>query len=251
MPTATKCLLLCFIIRAKLQVMVKGRVPDGWGDSDAPRVRPLRRVINAFFGLGPNVEKAPLGERLRSTFLKPAEPGSTVVLAEPQSVEELEAAIKSSSDKERLVGLIAAPWAGGIGIVVVNALISRDPASLLANGQVNKLHVSVSLYHEVLIALLVLAAMMLVTALLRKRLYLGIVMALYGLTLFNLHYWGFAIPFILFGSWLMVRAYRLQRSLREAGGGTLKSRTHGGDLTYAGRPRANKRYTPPTSPPRH
>ena len=43
-------------------------------------------------------------------------------------------------------------------------------------------------------------------------------MALYGLAVFNLHYWGFGVPFILVGAWLLVRAYRLQRDLREATG---------------------------------
>ena len=33
--------------------------------------------------------------------------------------------------------------------------------------------------------------------LLRKRLFLGIATALYGLAIFNLHYWGFGIPFIM------------------------------------------------------
>ena len=40
------------------------------------------------------------------------------------------------------------------------------------------------------------------------------VMALYGLAVFNLHYWGFGVPFILAGAWLLVRAYRLQRDLQ-------------------------------------
>ena len=49
---------------------------------------------------------------------------------------------------------------------------------------------------------------MLATAWWRKRLYLGIVMALYGLTVFNLHYWGFGIPYLLCAGWWIVRAYR-------------------------------------------
>ena len=44
-------------------------------------------------------------------------------------------------------------------------------------------------------------------------------MALYGLTLFNLHFWGFGVPFIMCAAWLMVRAYRLHRDWREATGG--------------------------------
>ena len=68
--------------------------------------------------------------------------------------------------------------------------------------------------------LLVLAVAMLVTAWFRKRLYLGVAMALYGLTVFNLKYWGFGLPFVLFGAWLMVRSYRAQKALRLATGET-------------------------------
>ncbi len=46
---------------------------------------------------------------------------------------------------------------------------------------------SVSLFHELLLVLLGLSVLMLVTAWFRKRMYLGIVMALYGLAVFNLH----------------------------------------------------------------
>ena len=42
-----------------------------------------------------------------------------------------------------------------------------------------------------------LSVLILVSSLLRKRLFQGITMALYGLAVFNLHYWGFGIPFVL------------------------------------------------------
>jgi hypothetical protein len=81
---------------------------------------------------------------------------------------------------------------------------------------VNRLHVSLSLYHDLGAVLIGLSVLVLVVAMFRKRLYLGISMALYGLAVFNLHYWGFGVPFIMGGAWLLVRAYRLQRDLREA-----------------------------------
>jgi len=158
-------------------------------------------------------------DRLRAAFVKPAE-NDTSPTAEssdsPPSVEDLEDDVRSANDKERLIGLLAAPFAAGIGILVSRALVVNDPPSLLKSGQVDPLHVSFTLYHDLEGVLLVLSILMLVTALLRKRLYLGIVMALYGLAVFNLHYWGFGIPFVMAGAWLMVRAYRLQRDLREA-----------------------------------
>ena len=61
-----------------------------------------------------------------------------------------------------------------------------------------------------------LALLMLGAAWFRKRLLLGIAMALYGLSIFNLHYWGFGFPFILAGAWYLVRAYRLSEKLKHA-----------------------------------
>ena len=163
----------------------------------------------------------------------------------------MEDAVRSADDKERLVGLLLAPVAAAIGILVINSLISNDPAALLKNGRPNRLHVSPGLYHELELVLLALALAMLVTAMLRKRLYLGIVMALYGLAVFNLHYWGFGIPYILAGAWLLVRSYRLGRDLKEATGDTPGgSGSRGRGASGNGRPSPNKRYTPPTPPKR-
>lgn len=188
-------------------------------------------------------------ERLRSAVLKPIDP-SSVTTEEPLTLEELQVAVKSANDKERIVGLIAAPLSAAIGILVMSALISNDPPVRLASGALNKTHVSLSLYHELTVVLLVMSVVMLVVAMLRKRLYLGMVMALYGLAVFNLHYWGFGLPFVMAGAWLLVRAYRLQRALREANGGAPwrpGSQALGSGMSASGRPRSNKRYTPPSS----
>jgi hypothetical protein len=106
--------------------------------------------------------------------------------------------------------------------------------------------VSVSTYHELLAVLLVLSVLMLVMAMLRKRLYLGMVTALYGLAVFNLHYWGFGVPFVMVGAWLLVRAYRLQRPKK----GRRRDVVGDGGTNGAARPQASKRYTPPSSPPK-
>ncbi len=188
-----------------------------------------------------NPDKAPLGERLRHAILKPVDPGAaetTKASEEARSVEELEAASRSLDDKERIIGLTAAPVAAAIGFLIIGALIANDPSG--------SRHVSVPLYNELRIVLVGLSVLMLVMAMLRKRLFLGIVTALYGLAIFNLHYWGFGVPFVLIGSWYLVRAYRIQRDLRVATGGTSSRR--GAD--NAERPGASKRYTPPTSPPK-
>jgi|SRR5579872_329989 len=185
---------------------------------------------------------SPLLDRLRRALLKPgdsdAEPAGPTTTP---NADELRAALRSADDKERLIGLIAAPFAAAIAILVVGALVSHDPTALLKDGQVNKLHVGVSLYETLLVSLLVLSVLMLVTAMLRKRLFLGITTALYGLAVFNLHYWGFGVPFVLVGAWLLVRAYRFQRDLK------LATADEGSAWSGSPRPRANKRYTPPAA----
>ncbi len=226
---------------------------DSDGSGGAPtRLSLWHRLLLSLPHLKRDPDREPLGQRLRSAIVKPVDPG-TVVTAKnsdkPPSVEELEHESAFANDKERLVGLLAAPFAGIIGISIISAQMSRNPAQFLKNGQINKNYTSPSLYHELLLVLLVLAVLMLVTAWFRKRLYLGIVMALYGLTVFNLHWWGFGIPFVMAGAWLLVRSYRAQRALREATGDVGSSRGRGRGATTTA-PSANKRYTPPTAPPK-
>jgi hypothetical protein len=199
----------------------------------------------------------PLVDRVRKAVMKPVDPDAASTAKAsigPLSVEQLEADVKSANDKERLIGLLAAPLAAAIAILVISALIVNDPTALLKNGRPDTLHVSVSLYHDLAGVLIGLSILMLAMAMLRKRLYLAIVMALYGLAIFNLHYWGFGVPFIMGGAWLMVRAYRLQRDLREATGDN-PSRSGpaargGSATTRMTRPRPNGRYTPPRAPAR-
>jgi hypothetical protein len=189
-------------------------------------------------------DKPSLGMRLQNAMLKPADPDKAPTPREPETAEELQAAVKSLTDKERLLGLLAAPFAAAIGLLIGGALISNDPKLP------SKLHVSVSLYQEAMAALVVLAVVMLASAYFRKRLYLAIVLALYGLTVFNLHYWGFGVPYLMAGSWMLVRTYRLQKSLRQATGDTSRygPNTSGRTTPYpSSRPRPNRRYTPPTS----
>jgi hypothetical protein len=204
-----------------------------------------------------DTDKGPLGSRVRDALVRPVEPDAAQrakAAEQSMTVEELEDAVAFANDKERLTGLLLAPVAAAIGLLVIGDLITHDPATRLKNGRANPLHVSVSLYHELELVLLALALAMLLTAYYRKRLFLGIVMALYGLAVFNLHYWGFGVPYILVGSWLLVRAYRLQRDLREATGtGPGRARPQGrpgrgGGQGPSGRAGPNKRYTPPKPP---
>lgn len=218
---------------------------------DAPRGSSLNRRGRP--RLKHDGDTAQLGDRLRKAVLKPVDPGSAGASGEQPSVEELEADVHSADDKERLIGLLAAPFAAAIGILVISALIENDPPTLLGNGRADTLHVSLSLYHALGGVLLGLSVLMLATAMLRKRLYLGIAMALYGLAIFNLHYWGFGIPFIMGGAWLLVRAYRLQRDLREATEGELSRpgpRAPGGASRTTSRPQSPERYRPRATAPK-
>jgi uncharacterized membrane protein len=187
----------------------------------------------------PDPAKEPLGSRLSNAFLKPPADGQggpgtgTKYNGEvPETVPELEEAVARADDKERLIGLLAAPIAAALGLIITGTLINNDPKALLATGAVNKLHVNPTLYLELGAVALALSLVMMAMAYFRKRLYLGIAMALYGLSIFNLHFWGFGIPFILAGAWLLVRAYRFQQKLKEANTSPTASFE-------------SKRYTPP------
>jgi hypothetical protein len=177
-------------------------------------------------------------QRLRYAIVVPDSDPGEKVQQDDRSAEELDEAIRYADDKERTIGLIAAPLGALVAVLVGSADISHAQT----------LHQSTSTYEELLGVLALMSVLMLVMALLRKRLFLGIVMALYGLSIFNLHYWGFGIPFIMGGAWYLVRAYRLQQKYKlaspEGSGGNGRGRAPGV------LPRPNKRYTPPTAQPR-
>jgi hypothetical protein len=232
--------------------MSGGRDSDDSGDIP-PRLSLRHRLLLSLPRFNHDADKAPLGERLRNAMVKPVEPGVAAKAKandRPLSVEELGDAVKYANDKERLTGLLLAPVAAALGLIIIGTLISNDPSQYLKSGAVNPRHVSVSLYHTLTYVLLALAVVMLVTAYFRKRFYLGIAMALYGLSVFNLHYWGFGVPFLLVGAWLLVTAYRMQRDLREATGDLPSRRRGSGPAPRPGRAQPNKRYTPRTAPPK-
>jgi len=199
-------------------------------------------------GTARSVGGYPFMDRLRRAMLKPVDPDAAPVApaGPPPTVEEARAAVRSADDKERLIGLLAAPVAAGIALITTSTLIANDPPALLANGTLNKLHVSVGVYHELLIALMALAFVMIGSAWFRKRLFLGVSAALYGLALFNMHYWGFGIPYLMIGSWLLVRSYRAQRELKAAEAGLPGPGRGGAGGSPGYRPMSSKRYTPPT-----
>ena len=194
---------------------------------------------------GEDQPKLTFFERLRYTMVKPDDSGK-VKEQEPQlSREELEAAIARADDKERNIGLVAAPLGALVTLFVSADLIHHAQQT----GQ------STSVYQTLTFVLLGMAVLILVASWLRKRLVLGIVMALFGLGIFNLHYWGFGVPFLLGGSWYLVRAWRLNSKLKLAGGGSGKSYgppnskvapTNRLPSTGGVLPRPSKRYTPPT-----
>jgi hypothetical protein len=178
-------------------------------------------------------------QRLRYTMVHEDDGSADEAKQKDRTIEEVEEDIARANDKERAIGLIAAPIAALLSFLIIGTLVHNDPAYGTKN------YVSPSLYHTLQFVLLGLSVLVLVTALWRKRLFLGISLALYGLAVFNLHYWGFGVPFLMGGAWYLVRSYRLSQELKRAGGtiGTPRGmpRPSGGS-----RPRASKRYTPPT-----
>ena|ERR1700677_2802800 len=235
--------------------MPGGSENDNWGGPD-DRLSLGKRILAALPRLRRDGPRVPLIERFKEAVVKPVEPSAAAKAKAadvPMTVEELEDAVAYADDKERLTGLLLAPFAGGIGILVIHLLVVNDPTSpRLKNGTPNPHYMFPGLLHELLLVLLALALLMLGLAFYRKRLFLGIVMALYGLAIFNLHYWGFGIPYILAGAWLLIQSYRLQRDLKEARGevDTGRRGQARGRGVSGGGPRPNKRYTPPTSPPK-
>ena len=195
---------------------------------------------------GDSPPKLSLWERLRYTMVKPDDDGPSKKgkADEPQkSAEELEAIIARADDKERNLGFIAAPLGAIVALLISSDLINHAKS----------LNQSTTVYQNLDFVLLGMALLILVTAALRKRLFEGMLLALFGLGVFNLHYWGFGVPFVMAGAWLLVRAYRLQQKLKLAGGSTKKGYvppprglpSAGGVL-----PRPNKRYTPRTGKPK-
>lgn len=170
---------------------------------------------------------------------------STTFTDQLTTVEELEGAVKRANDKERLIGLLAAPVAAAIGLLITANRVANNPKALLANGQPNPRHVSLSLNLDLCLVAMVLALVMLGSAWFRKRLLLGFAAALYGLDLFNLRYWGFGVPYIMVGSWYLVRAYRLSEKLKR-----VKAGDSSGYRPATAAPPPSKRYTPPAAAPR-
>jgi hypothetical protein len=164
-------------------------------------------------------DKPSLTERFTRAVIK-ADTGPKPETESPQTVEELEEEVAHADDTERLIGLAAAPLAGLVAILVVSSL-----------GVKSGRHTS--------------SVVMLASAWFRKRLFLGVACALYGLSIFNLHYWGFGVPFLLIGSWYLVRAYRLGQKLKRAN----EDDSPTGSTGPARRVAPNKRYTPPAAPP--
>ena len=172
-------------------------------------------------------------ERLKYSVVQPDDDPSDK--ASDRSAEEVRAIIARADDKERAVGLIAAPVSAAVSFIVITALIDR-------NSVVGAKHFTpASTYHELLLILLGLGVLMLVTALLRKRLFMALGMALYGIALFQLGWLGFAVPFVLAGAWYLVRSYRLQQELRRAEPAEVRPTGAKNGV----RPRPSKRYTPP------
>ncbi|HET9071736.1 MAG TPA: hypothetical protein VFN60_07465 [Acidimicrobiales bacterium] len=114
-----------------------------------------------------------------------------------------------ADDRERLVGVVAAPMGALIDFIVVGVLAARARYGHLPGGATR--------YEGLEIVLLGLAVAALAAALLRRRTVLGASLGLQGLALFDLRFWGFAIPFVVAGAWLLVRAYRSRAA--EAGPG--------------------------------
>src|SRR5580704_11036446 len=129
---------------------------DDEGGTAPPRLSLRHRLLLSLPRVRHDTDKEPLGQRLRSAMLKPVEPDAAArakAADKPPSVAELEDAVRYADDKERLMGLLLAPVAGAIGLIVIAYLTNHDPPALL-HGKVNPKHVNISLYHDLTFVLL-------------------------------------------------------------------------------------------------
>src|SRR5271168_4044032 len=98
-------------------------------------------------------------QRLKYSMVRPDDDPKEVVKQEIRPVDEIEADIARSNDKERAIGLVAAPVAALIGLIISSASINYAKTHGL----------STSVYDKLTYVLLGLAIMVLITSWLRKR----------------------------------------------------------------------------------
>jgi hypothetical protein len=189
---------------------------------------------------GDDAPRMTLWQRLKYSMVRPDDDPKEVKEVEIRPVEEIQADIARSNDKERAIGLVAAPVAAFIGLLIGNASVNYAKTH----------NMSTSVFDKLTYVLLGLSVLVLLTSWLRKRMFQGITLALYGLAIFQLHYtyFGFAAPFLLAGAWYLIRAWRLQQELKaaEAAGPQAPRPKRATTNATAPRPRRNKRYTPPS-----
>jgi hypothetical protein len=177
-------------------------------------------------------------ERIKYSMVRPDDEPKAAKGEDIRPVDEIQADIARSNDKERMIGLVAAPVAAVIGLLISSASINYAKSHNQSYG----------VYEKLTYVLLGLAVLILLTSWLRKRMFQGITLALFGLAIFQLHYtyFGFAAPFLLAGAWYLVRSYRLQQELKMAEAAGPSPRPKGSQSATVPRPRRNKRYTPPS-----
>ncbi len=173
----------------------------------------------------------PLGARLRAGLLKPAPTTASAAgkggtraptKADPfpdKSSAELRTWIRTLDDRERLYTLIAAPLGAAVGIVGMIVSLQRNPAVGV------KGHASPGSIVLVGGVAVVLAAVALVSGLLRKR----------SFAAFSIMFLGFgaslaggafgSIPFLGLGLWLIFRSNKMQKALVSRGESIRQQRT--------------------------
>jgi hypothetical protein len=246
----------------------KPDAPDGGGRrASTPSVRTDEaiepdEVIESNGAGGPRT----VGQRFRDSVTKPA-PTSTTARANPyadRSREELEHSMKYLDDQERFFALLVGPLVAVLDIILtVIALHSHQPHFI--HGHVNKLWVNPTTTVSLGIGSAVVACLVVVCALLRRR----------SLTIFALLFSGYGgglltmLPSWAMAGWLFVHFSRMQKALRQMGGGrpraggsnrprqaaragAASARDRSAARTTRGRkqpipagPPGSKRYTPP------
>jgi len=267
-PTVPPKVTLGQRVLASLPQLRRAPTESGTGappSSDEPSRKPVAAdpttPAAAEATAAPPTEPASRQGRLRDSLLKPPPPKrqSPAAALADWSDEELLVRIKRIDDRERTYALFAAPLAVALdGVLTVATLNSHLPHT----GKVNA-----GLVYAYAVARIVLAGLVVVAALSRRRSLVGFALMFLGVAMGN-PLW--ALPFWGLGGWILWRAYRYQKVLAARGKGNPTATRRDRPAASSGRPAPapapatatrqsrrrrkspapvgpapNKRYTPP------
>jgi hypothetical protein len=174
--------------------------------------------------------------RLRDALAPPpaAQRARPTDALEAMSSEELVGLIKKVDDRERFLALVAAALGVVVGIALTAITIHLNPP-LRVNGHLNSKHATDSVLYLEGAARIVLSAIVVASALTRRRSFIGFALLFLGTSMGSPL---FALPFWALGGYLIWRVFKYQRALTAKRGGPDRTRSRGAGRAAAGTGRA-------------